>query len=489
MSADSLASLWSDAGLPDAALARLTLEGDEPAAPSSFALGTLLRCALGAAARASTEGGATRGATPARVSGAARDVVRESAARFTLDGRTPEIWDKLSGLYRCGAEVGAPGWVRIHANFAHHRDAALALLGLPSGAGIEREAVARALGRWRAEDFEQVAAERDAVVAAVRSPEQWQAHAQAAAVAALPLVQMTRIGEASAPASASASASASTSPTAATSDAPPQPWPQGATTLRPLKGLRVLDLTRILAGPVAGRTLAAYGADVMLVNSPGLPNIENIAETSRGKLSACIDLRSEAGRDTLRALVRECDVFLQAYRPYALEALGFGPEALAALRPGLVCLSLSAYGHHGPWAARRGFDSLVQSATGLNVAEAQAFGREEPRALPLQALDYGAGFLLAFGAAAALLRQRREGGAWHVRVALARVGHWLQSLGHVADGPQAPRPDFEGALEEVASGFGRLGAVRHAARLDGQVPQWHRPSMPPGTHEPRWPAR
>ena len=177
---------------------------------------------------------------------------------------------------------------------------------------------------------------------------------------------------------------------------------------RPLEGLRVLDLTRILAGPVAGRTLAAFGADVMLVNSPKLPNISAIADTSRGKRSALADLHEPADRAALVAALQGAHVMLQAYRPGGLAALGFGAEQAAALRPGIVHVSLSAYGRTGPWAQRRGFDSLVQTATGINDAEGTAFGAGRPRALPMQILDMASAFLLAFGAEAALLRQRQR---------------------------------------------------------------------------------
>ncbi len=468
----ALAQLWRQAGLPAEALARVSLSGAEPGVPSSFAVGSALQAAQAAAALAATECGRLAGGLTQDVSVHLPDVLRESACHFKLDGKTLSIWDKLSGLYPCGGEApgGAqPGHVRIHANFAHHRDGALALLGLPTGPQTEREQVRQALRNWPAEAFETSAAERGLVVAAVRSPQAWAQHPQALAVAQLPLVDIQPIDG------------------GAGTVASPKQRLDGAEDPRPLAGLRVLELTRILAGPVAGRTLAAYGADVLLVNSPNLPNIESIAETSRGKLSTHIDLKTEAGRETLRGLVRECDIFLQGYRPGGLQALGFGPQDLARLRPGIVCVELSAYGPTGPWATRRGFDSLVQSATGLNWAEAQAFGSAEPRALPLQALDYGAGYLLAFGALAALCRQRSQGGSWQVRVSLAGVGQWLNSLGRVADGPNAPALNFEGALEESSSGFGTLAAVPHAARLSHSSTAWSRPSMPPGSHAPVWP--
>jgi crotonobetainyl-CoA:carnitine CoA-transferase CaiB-like acyl-CoA transferase len=386
------------------------------------------------------------------------------------------VWDKLSGLYSCGGGCGdgAPGWVRVHANFAHHRDGVLALLGLPVGPDTERAAVAAALQNWSALDFEDAAAERGLVVAALRSPSEWAAHAQAAAVAAQPLLAIERSG-----------------------DAPPLLWPAAATAapdglrslngLPALAGLRVLELTRILAGPVAGRTLAVHGADVLLINAPHLPNIEALAETSRGKRSGLLDLRQPDDCATLRGLIKSCDVFLHGYRPGALAARGFGPAELEKLRPGIVSVSLSAYGTQGPWGQRRGFDSLVQSATGFNLAEAAAMGSSEPRALPLQALDYGAGYLLAFGAMAALLHQRQRGGSWRVRLSLAGVGQWLTRIGRIADPARAPALDFDSVMEERDSGFGRLRSVPHAGRVDGQRLNWRRSAMPPGSHPAAWP--
>jgi crotonobetainyl-CoA:carnitine CoA-transferase CaiB-like acyl-CoA transferase len=250
----------------------------------------------------------------------------------------------------------------------------------------------------------------------------------------------------------------------------------------------VLDLTRILAGPVGGRALVAYGADVMLVNAPHLPNIEAIADTSRGKLSALVDLREPEGRAAMDRLLAGAHVFVQGYRPGGLEALGYGPQALARKRPGIVCVSLSAYGTEGPWAGRRGFDSLVQTAMGFNRAEGDAAGDGKPRALPMQILDQASGYLIAFGAAAALRRQQLEGGSWHVRVALAQTGHWLRGLGRIANGFSAAKPSLEPYLETSASGFGELTAVRHSVALSRTPAGWTRPSMPPGSHPAAWPT-
>lgn len=249
----------------------------------------------------------------------------------------------------------------------------------------------------------------------------------------------------------------------------------------------MLDLTRILAGPVGGRALAAYGADVMLVNAPHLPNIDAIADTSRGKRSALLDLRAGEDREAMHALLRDAHVFVQGYRPGALPALGFGAEELAARRAGIVCVSLSAYGTLGPWRDRRGFDSLVQTAMGFNQAEAEAAcDPARPRPLPMQILDEASGYLIAFGACAALHRQQREGGSWHVQVSLAQTGHWLRHLGRIENGFALTPPALDPWLETSESAFGRLCALRHSAQLSRTPAGWTRPSVRPGDSPPRW---
>lgn len=457
---DALRDVWRQAGLPAATLAQMTLTGREPVLPSSFAVGTAAQASLGAAALAAVQIDMARGGTPQGVSVDMLHAAQECRSHFTVDGETPEIWDKITGLYPC-----ADGWVRIHANFAHHRDGALRVLGLPPGPNTERTEVEAALRGWHAEAFESAGAEAGIVVSAMRSFEQWDAHPQAAAIARLPVFTIERIG-----------------------DAPPRAWPARSAGERPLAHLRVLDLTRIIAGPVCGRALAAYGADVMLINAPDLPNISTLIETSRGKLSAHADLRTGVGRESLKRLLTDAHIFVQGYRPGALKALGFGPEEAAALRPGLIYVSLSAYGHDGPWASRRGFDSLVQTATGFNHAEAAAAGQHKPLALPVQLLDHASGYLMALGAQAALWRQAQEGGSWHVRVSLAQTAQWVRGLGRVKDGLSTAMPPVDNVLETSESGFGTLTAVRHAARFSDTPACWPRPSVPPGTHPPLWPT-
>lgn len=455
------AALWHAAGLPAGALADLRLTGSEPAIPSSFAVGAAAQASFAVAALAAAEIGRQRNGLRQQVSVDMRHAALECSARFLIDGVAPNVWDKIAGLYACKT-----GWVRLHTNFAHHRDGVLKLLGLPLGPDTERDAVAQALLGWEADAFEQAASDAGLVVAALRSFDEWDVHPQAYELAAQPLVWIERIG-----------------------DAPPLPWLPLPAERRPLSGLRVLDLTRILAGPFSTRTLAAYGADVMAVNSPNLPNIDAVADLSRGKLSALADLRTAAGRDALDGALREADVFVQGYRPGSLAALGYGAAALASTRPGIVVVSLSAYGDSGVWAGKRGFDSLVQTATGFNLAEAQAAGTTQPRALPVQILDMASGALMAFGAQAALLRQRSEGGSWHVRVSLARTGLWLRTLGRLADGFKAAAPVFDDVMETSRSSWGELSGVRHAAQFSRTPAGYDRPSVRPGTDALAWPAR
>ena len=455
-------SLWAGVGLADAGLAALRLSGAEPALPSSFAVGTASQASLAAAALAAVEIGRLRGQPGQDVAIDMREAALECCGAFRVDGKKPVVWDPIAGLYACRGG-GGEDWVRLHTNFAHHRDGVLRLLELPTGPATTRTEVEAALGRRSAQEFEAAAAEAGMVVAALRSFETWQRHPQYAAVAALPLIEITRIG-----------------------DAPPLAWPNLAADARPLEGIRVLDLTRILAGPVAGRTLAAYGADVILVNSPHLPNIDAIADTSRGKRSALADLRNAADREAFAAALTGAHVFLQGYRPGSLQALGFGAADAARLRPGIVCASLSAYGRSGPWSTRRGFDSLVQTATGFNVDEAAAAGSTTPQPLPMQVLDMATAFLLAFAIEVALLRQQREGGSWHVQLSLARTGLWLRSLGRVADGFAAAPAEFSAQMEASESGFGQLLALRHAARFSRTPARYARPSVRPGTDRLAW---
>jgi CoA-transferase family III len=458
--ADIVADLWRLAGADAGALKYLDLSGKDPVLPSSFRIGAAAQASIAAVGLAAAELRHRAGAPRQHISVDMRHAATEfrSEQFLTVEGKAATFGDPLFGAYR----TGDGRYVRLHMNFPHHRENVLKFLGCaPTRAAIEE-----ALKSWEAVAFETAAYEHGGVVSAMRSPEEWARHPQAAAVESAPVVQIEKIGE-----------------------APPRPLRRGQ---RPLLGLRVLDLTRIIAGPVAGRALAAHGADVMRIAAPRLPFIDwLVKDTGRGKLSAYADIATEDGRAALARLAGDADIVLQAYRPGALAVRGFGPADVAALRPGIVYGSLSAYGDLGPWASRRGFDSLVQTATGFNVAEAQAAGVEGPKELPCQALDHATGYLLAFGCIMARMRQAGEGGSWLVRVALARTGRWIWQLGRVENGFSCRLPsrdDVADLLEDSVSPFGPMRAVRHAAQLSATPARWARPAVPLGTHPPVWPS-
>jgi len=457
-----LTHLWTLTGGEPATLDAVTLTGEEPQLPSSFRVAAAAQACVAAAGLAAAHVWKLRSGQSQDVAVDMRHAVVEcrSERYLRVDGKPPPpAWDVIAGVYKTRDRR----FVRLHTNFPHHRDAVCQILNCKA----ERDDVQAALLRWDAEAFETAAYAAGGVVAMMRSYDEWSDLPQARALAALPLITIEKIGEAA-----------------------PKAWPRGD---RPLAGLRALDLSRVIAGPVAGRTLAVHGADVLLISGPDLPAIPWLTiDTGRGKLTSFVELRSEQGRGVLRDLLATADIFSQGYRPRSLANLGFSPEQAARINPGIVFVSLSAYGHTGPWAERRGFDSLVQTATGFNHAEAQAAGIDGPKELPAAILDHATGYLMAFGAMMAKARQSREGGSWHVRVSLAQTGRWIWSLGRLPDALKTE--ELKGVaispfVEEVASGFGPLRSIRHSAELSKTPAFWARPAMPLGSHPPQWPAR
>jgi crotonobetainyl-CoA:carnitine CoA-transferase CaiB-like acyl-CoA transferase len=456
-----LRDIWTSTGGEAAALDALALTGDEPQLPSSFRVAAAAQVSVAATGLAAAEIWKMRSGQAQQVAVDMRHAVVECRSERYLrvdDKPPPPAWDAIAGVYKT-----RDGFVRLHTNFPHHRDAVCKVLNCKP----ERDAVQAALMQWDGEAFETAAYAGGGVVAFMRSHDQWSATPHARALAGLPLISITKIGAAA-----------------------PKPWPEGD---RPLAGIRVLDLSRVIAGPVAGRTLAAHGADVLLVSGPELPAIPWLTiDTGRGKLTSFVELKSEQGRGALRGLLAEADIFSQGYRPSAISSLGFSAEDAARINPGIIYVTLSAYGAAGPWAERRGFDSLVQTTTGFNHAEGKAAGVDGPKELPAQMLDHATGYFMAFGAMMAKARQAREGGSWHVQVSLAQTGRWLWNLGRVAGGFDTRDLTGEEASpfrERADSGFGALQAVKHAAILSKTPAFWARPAMPLGSHPPRWPPR
>jgi crotonobetainyl-CoA:carnitine CoA-transferase CaiB-like acyl-CoA transferase len=372
--------------------------------------------------------------------------------------------NEIAGVYP--AKNGR--WSYIHANFPNHRAAALQVLGVPEDPAAVRKAVAQ----WDALELEEAIIAAKGAGGMVRTIAEWAQHPQAAAIASLPLMEILKIGE-----------------------SPPEALPRGD---RPLSGVRVLDLTRVIAGPTCARTLAEHGADVLKITAEHLPSLgRQEYDTGHGKLSARLDLREEKDREILRGLVREADVFSQGYRPGTLGNRGFSPETLAKLRPGIVVVSLSAFGHMGPWASRRGFDTVVQTVSGITHRQGELFPGAEPgpQFYPVSAIDFLTGYLMAFGAMVALARRAREGGSWHVRISLAQVGKWLVDRGEVpyAECRDVPEQFTPAELDRWSivsnTPVGRLQHLAPVLRLSETPPRWARPTVPLGYHQPVWPAR
>ncbi|MFE1841111.1 CoA transferase [Streptomyces sviceus] len=424
-------------------------------------------CTLAAAGLAARRAGLAE-VPVARVDDGAVATAFLSERHLLINGRAPVNFAPLSRFWRT-----ADGWVRTHANYPHHRARLLDALGVPEDAA----AVEAALAERSALDVEEAVYAAGGLAVALRSPEEWAAHPQAAAIAKRPLVEQGRLDTARVRAFA----------------------PLDTSPLLPAAGLRVLDLTRVLAGPVATRTLALLGADVLRLDAPRLPELpDQHADTGLGKRSATLDLATD--RQTFEELLAAADVVVTGYRPGALDRFGLSAEALAERRPGVVVAQLSAWGAYGPWRARRGFDSLVQAATGIAVLEGSA---ERPGALPAQALDHGTGYLLAAAVLRALAEQSYEGGSRFVRLALARTARWLtegaDGRGDRAAGDfESDSCDGAGDLEsdsydgpdrwlsETDSALGRLRYALSPVSFEGGPADWGRPPVPWGTDAARW---
>nr|WP_243845346.1 CoA transferase [Microbacterium halimionae] len=345
---------------------------------------------------------------------------------FRLNGEPPAAWAPRSGFF-----ATADGWVRTHANYPHHDSALRTLLGLESDATPED--LARALSEWSGVELETRAAEVGAIVGAYRSADTWAKHPQAKAVAAAPLIEVT-------------------TDTVGTSQHP-QPISTGFPA--PLQGIRVLDLTRVIAGPVATRTLALLGADVLRIDNPRRPEIAwQHLDTGQGKHSGLLDFAAADDLRTFHELLAGADVVVTGYRPDALTRFGLDDDVLAASHPGLIRGRISAWGTRGPWAHRRGFDSIVQTVSGIAAISSPEGSHHgaRPGALPAQALDHTAGYLLASGIMSALRRRACSGAGGGINVSLARIAQELLAAGTTAVGEDTGPPTDHTVHAETTSG-------------------------------------
>jgi CoA-transferase family III len=369
--------------------------------------------------------------------------------RLLVDGVQPTFWDPLAGDH-----LAADGWVRLHTNYPAHRTATLNALALPPDA--DRAAVAAAVAGRSARDVEEAVVAAGAAAAALRTGEAWRAHPQSVAVARRPLVEVT-VGAASSPLGSEASGG------------------------RVGERVRVLDLTRVIAGPTATKVLAAVGADVLRLDAPGFEEVPAlVADTSAGKRCARLDLRDRR----VGSLVAAADVLVCGLRPGALAGLGWTPERLAQVNPGLVVAELSAYGDTGPWAGRRGFDSLVQTVNGMAAEGMHRAHARAPVPLPAQALDHASGWLLAAGVLHALNLRRDDAQGRRVGVVLARTGEWLDDLGRQDEPSSTTVP---GDVEVVASPIGTVTRVVCPGMLDGRRLHWAGPPSALGSAAPVFP--
>ncbi|MBS1889448.1 MAG: CoA transferase [Actinobacteria bacterium] len=391
----SLATALRAVGLPAELAPRLEV-GGEPGAPARLPVEDLGLACVGAALLAAArlhEARTGEWLAPSLERGPLRAAL-VSERLFRVEG------EPAGGGFAPASRFwrAADGWVRTHANFPWHREALLRALGV-----AEESALEAAIAERRAAAVEDAVFEAGGVAAAVRAPADWRAHPQGAAVAAEPLVDRVGLG-----------------------DAPPR---RRDSAPAPAAGVRVLDLTRVIAGPVCSRYLGALGAEVLRLDPPHRPDGPpgSPADTLLGKRSASLDLRTAAGARRLEELLAGADVVLLGHRPGALRHFGLAPEGLAARHPGLVVMELDAWGHAGPWRERRGFDSIVQAASGIAAMEAGPDG--EPGALPCQLLDHGTGYLAAAAVLAALAEQRERGGSFLSRLSLARAAAWLLDAG------------------------------------------------------------
>lgn len=366
----------------------------------------------------------------------------------------PPVWDAIAGDYRT-----ADGWIKLHTNLPHHRAAALSVLQTAQS----REAVAGAVARYRGNDLESAIVEAGGVAAVMRSMAEWAQHPQGIAVGTEPLIGWDRPRMITVP-------------------------PTGSGPSRPLAGIRVLDLTRVLAGPVATRTLAGLGAQVLRIDPPGWEEANVEPDITLGKRCAALDLRKAKDRHTLLRLLKEAHVFIHGYRPGALTSLGLGQDVREAANPDLIDVSLTAYGWTGPWAGRRGFDSLVQMSSGIAHAGMVATGADQPTPLPVQMLDHATGYLMAAAAITALFQARQGQPVGHAQLSLARTAHLLTTspgkTGAEEEIGDTVPADFDPHKEQAP--WGPAKRLLPPLSVGGTPLHWGRPATRFGSGAPEW---
>jgi crotonobetainyl-CoA:carnitine CoA-transferase CaiB-like acyl-CoA transferase len=453
-----LGEIWLELGGEAETAGAVSLSGPRHVLPSPYDVTGLAVGSLAAAALAVAElHGLRRGGTPPAVElGSEEAALAFRCERYLepVGWALPPAWDRIAGVYRT-----RDGFIRLHTNYPHHREAALRVLG----AGAERDAVAAAVAHWSGPQLEAAVVEAGGCAAAMRSPAQWRAHPQGASVVQQPLVHRETLR----------------------SGMQAPRWATAPSGNRPLSGIRVLDLTRVIAGPLATRWLAAHGAEVLRLDPPGFEEMGAlIPETTVGKRRAYLDLRTPSGRAVFEQLLDDADVLVHGYRTDALSRLGYHRDRLKADFPELIVTQHNAYGFDGPWRNRRGFDSLVQMSCGIAARGMGVYASEVPHPLPAQVLDHSTGYLLAGATCRALSERLLHGRVIYSRLSLARSAHALTSHGEVgrADAPEPSADLVARYLERADSAFGPLRRVRVPGRIDGVAPSYPVPAGSLGSH-------
>jgi hypothetical protein len=448
-----LTSLARGVGIASDVAANVTFSGSGDL-PSVFCVSDFAAAAIAAAGAAVGELVAAGSGTLPRV-----DVNRRLASLWFGWSIRPEgwalaaPWDPIAGDYRA-----ADGWIRLHTNAPHHRDAALSVLGVHA----DKSEVARAVGNWQADALEAAIVETQGCAAAMRSMAAWAMHVQGSSLDREPLL-------------------------AGRATADTGQFTMSSTPDRPLQGVRILDLTRVLAGPVATRFLAGFGADVLRIDPPTWDEPSLVPDVTLGKRCARLDLHSAADRAVLIGLLRHADVLVHGYRSDALDNLGLDAATRRDIRPGLIDVSLNAYGWNGPWRNRRGFDSLVQMSSGIADAGMRLLGKDRPTPLPVQALDHATGYLMAAAVARGLTQRIAGGRGFEAHASLARTAQLLVSgpAGRTAgDLTSTAEEDWSETIE--ATQFGPARRLRSPVTIGDSPMRWDRPAVKLGSSSPAW---
>jgi hypothetical protein len=469
---DVLKEVWTGLDLPEASLASVRLPGEEgPALPSSFKIGILAQASIGLSALTAAQIHAFRNkaSIPTVTVPLDHAVVEYKSERLytVADDLPPPSGGAIGGLHKT-----SDGYVRIHDGFPNHVQGTLDLLGLSAGA--TRQQVSEQTADWASIDLENCGtAEGKVAIYALRSYRQWDKLPQPKAISNFP-ISIKQVSP--------------LSPTGLPSRMQPG-------NLKCLQGLRVVEMSRVIAAPLCGKTLAAHGAEVIWVTSPTLPDLPRVdREFGRGKKTVQLDIHNSEDRKQLLNLLKDCDVFVQGYRPGSLASYGLSQDELRKINPSIIVANMSAFGPEGPWSGRRGFDSLVQTCSGMNVSEAEHAGKgEAARPTPCQALDHSGGYMLAVGVMAAVYHRAVQGGSWRVDVSLAGMMKYLRSLGQYPDAIGFEAKDFdkpedvpEEYFEVQETGFGTMKSIRHSATVEGLEVGWDIMPKPLGSDKPAW---